>query len=70
MKRIVFFLALLASIGCSTQDEANDFPLLEENGFSLVEQLTNDALLSAKRPQPVILGRLSKIFRNCGPCDL
>jgi hypothetical protein len=54
MKRIVFFLALLASIGCSTQDEANDFPLLEENGFSLVEKLTNDALLSAKRPQPVI----------------
>ncbi len=58
MKRIlfsIFMLTLLLTIGCSTQDEMpNNLNSFEENGFSLIEQLTSDALISAKRPRPTI----------------
>ena len=45
----------MITIGCSTQDEMpNDLSLFEENSFSLIEKLSDNELISAKRPRPTI----------------
>lgn len=50
---IALFLTLLITVGCSV-DESTEIPQFEEATVSFIDMLSDDALLTSKRPKPPI----------------
>lgn len=50
----ILFLALLTFVGCTQSEEASIDSLTDENSVSLLKQLSDDNLITSKRPQPPI----------------
>lgn len=56
---LTLMLTLLLVIGCSTEDELSGISEIESSNLSLNEILSDDDLISAKRPRP-------SIWADCG----
>ena len=54
IRSIIVIMVLTLTLSCSTQDDmSNDLKAAEDS--SLLEQISSNALLKSKRPQPTIL---------------